>query len=61
MHYNALKSGESFAEMYGGLNKIVVDIGGLDVNGSLRAICESLRMKYICVDIVIKPCDKLPF
>ena len=69
MHESALKSGELFAQHYGGEGKTVVDIGGLDVNGSLRSFFESRGMKYICVDmgehasvdIVVKPGDKLPF
>jgi len=36
MHDTALKSGELFAETYGGVNKIVLDIGGLNIYGSLR-------------------------
>lgn len=69
MHDTALISGKFFAELYGGLNKIVLDVGGKNVNGSLRVFFENLGMKYICldieedssVDIVIKPGDKLPF
>ena len=69
MHDTASKSGELFAMSYGGVNKVVVDIGGQDINGSLRSFFENLGMKYICVDIephisvdiVIKPGDKLPF
>ena len=69
MHYTASISGKLFAEKYGGLGKIVIDIGGKDVNGSLRSFFEKKGMKYICVDmekhssvdIVVKPGDKLPF
>jgi len=69
MHYTASKSGDLFAQFYGGVGKIVLDIGGKDVNGSLRVFFERLGMKYICVDIeshtsvdvVVKPGDKLPF
>jgi SAM-dependent methyltransferase len=69
MHDTSMISGATFAEIYGGKNKVVVDIGGADVNGSLRKYFESLGMKFICVDleesssvdIVIKPGDKLPF
>lgn len=35
MHDTALVSGLGFAEKYGGDGKIVVDIGGQNVNGSL--------------------------
>lgn len=69
MHDTASKSGELFAQSYGGANKVVVDIGGKNVNGSFRNFFESAGMKYICVDIdedtsvdiVVKPGDKLPF
>jgi SAM-dependent methyltransferase len=69
MHITALKSGELFANYYGGINKVVVDIGGKNINGSLRVFFENLGMKYICVDIephtsvdiVVNPGDKLPF
>jgi hypothetical protein len=33
MHYTASKSGDLFAQFYGGVGKIVLDIGGKDVNG----------------------------
>lgn len=47
--------------------KIVVDIGGQDLNGSLRHFAKDMR--FVCVDIVehpsvdvvVKPGDKLPF
>jgi SAM-dependent methyltransferase len=69
MHATAIKSGSFFAQSYGGIGKVVIDIGGQDVNGSLRVFFENLGMKYICVDIephksvdiVVKPGDKLPF
>jgi SAM-dependent methyltransferase len=69
MHDTALLSGLSFSELYGSVDKIVLDIGGLDVNGSLRVFFQSRGMKYICidlenhpsVDIVVKPGEKLPF
>ena len=69
MHYTAISSGNFFAQYYGGIGKVVIDLGGKDVNGSLRDFFENLGMKYICVDIephksvdiVVKPGDKLPF
>jgi len=69
MHDTAYITGDMFAELYGGKDKVVVDIGGLNVNGSLRKLFEERGMKYVCVDIephpsvdiVIKPTDKLPF
>ena len=69
MHDTADIAGKLFAECYGGINKVVVDVGGQNVNGSLRECFENLGMKYICVDmeehssvdIVVKPGDKYPF
>ena len=69
MHDTAAKSGDAFAITYGGSDKIVVDIGGQDVNGSLRSFFTSRGMKYICVDmtehpsvdIIVKPGEKMPF
>lgn len=69
MHYTALISGKSFSESFGFQNATVVDIGGRDVNGSLRSFFEEKGMKFICVDmeedpsvdIVVSPCEKLPF
>jgi SAM-dependent methyltransferase len=69
MHYTALKSGEAFSETYGIQNGLVVDIGGRNVNGSLRNFFETRGMKFICVDmesdssvdIVVPPGEKLPF
>jgi len=69
MHPTALASGNYFAYCYGGQKKVVLDIGGKNVNGSLRIFFENLGMKYICldieedssVDIIIKPGDKFPF
>jgi SAM-dependent methyltransferase len=69
MHDTALMSSTLFANIYGSLNKVVLDIGGKNVNGSLKSFFENLGMKYICidieedvsVDIVVKPGNKLPF
>lgn len=69
MHDTALKSGQTFSETYGQPGFIVVDIGGRDVNGSLRPFFTEKNMKYICVDmevhpsvdIVVEPGNKLPF
>lgn len=69
MHDTALMSGNLFGETYGSKDMIVLDIGGQNVNGSLRSFFENKGMKYICldickhesVDIVIKPGEKLPF
>ena len=69
MHYTSLKSGEAFSESYGIPNSLVIDIGGRNVNGSLRSFFEKKGMKFVCidmeadasVDIVIPPGEKLPF
>lgn len=69
MHDTALQSGMLFAKTYGDTDKIVVDVGGKDVNGSCRKFFEDLGMKYICVDleshesvdIVVRPGEPLPF
>ena len=69
MHDTASICGRAFSEIYGIQNGLVVDIGGQNVNGSLRDYFETKDMKYICidmeshpsVDIVIAPGEKLPF
>lgn len=69
MHDTALKLGKLFAETYGKNDFIVVDLGGMNINGSLRSFFENLNMKYISVDldkdqsvdITVKPYEKLPF
>jgi SAM-dependent methyltransferase len=69
MHHTALIAGRFFAELYGKKGMVVIDIGGQDVNGSLRKFFEDCGMKYICVDmvkhtsvdVVVNPGEKLPF
>lgn len=70
MHDTALISGSLFGKVYGKEGLKVLDVGGLNVNGSLRTAFEKiLNMTYICmdieshpsVDIVIKPGDDFPF
>jgi SAM-dependent methyltransferase len=69
MHDTSLRSGKSFADTYGISGGLVVDIGGRNVNGSLRSFFENKGMRFICVDmeadpsvdIVTPPGDKLPF
>jgi SAM-dependent methyltransferase len=69
MHPTSLQSGKAFADSYAITNGVVVDIGGRNVNGSLRSFFEEKGMKFICidmekdpsVDIVVPPGDKLPF
>ena len=69
MHDTALIAGKAFCDVYGKEGMTVVDIGGMDINGSLRTYYVSRGLLYYCidleahesVDIVIKPGDKLPF
>lgn len=68
MHDTALISGEKFAKIYVQQGALVIDIGGMDVNGSLRQFFGHAS-KFISVDIeagrgvdvIISPTDKLPF
>lgn len=69
MHDTASISGNSFADVYCKPGMVVVDIGGRNVNGSLRDKFIKCGAKFICVDmeedpsvdIVVKPGDPLPF
>lgn len=69
MHDTSLRSGKAFSETYGIENGLVVDLGGRNINGSLRSFFEEKGMKYVCVDmesdpsvdIVTPPGEKLPF
>jgi SAM-dependent methyltransferase len=69
MHISAMASGDGFAVVYGKPGFTVIDIGGQNVNGSLRSCFESRGMKYISVDmvehpsvdIVVQPGERLPF
>lgn len=70
MHDTAMLAGSLFGKVYGKKGMKVLDVGGQDVNGSLRAPFERLLdAEYICmdiekhpsVDIVIKPGDGFPF
>lgn len=69
MHYTSLRSGQAFSEAYKVPDGLVVDIGGRNVNGSLRSFFQEKGMKFICVDmeadpsvdIVVPPGEKLPF
>jgi SAM-dependent methyltransferase len=63
-------AGSLFGKVYGAKGMKVLDVGGLDVNGSLRKPLESLlEMKYTSldieehpsVDIVMKPGEPFPF
>lgn len=69
MHDTALICGKLFSETYGIPGMVVIDIGGQDVNGSLRNFFQKKEIKFICidmvshpsVDLVIQPYEKLPF
>ena len=69
MHDTALIAGKLFSETYGKNGYTVLDIGGLNINGSLRNFFVEGGMNYICVDIeshpsvdiVVEPGNKLPF
>jgi len=69
MHDTALLAGGLFAATYGKEGASVLDVGGLNVNGSLRVAFEAKKMTYVCVDIephpsvdvVMKPGDVFPF
>jgi hypothetical protein len=51
MHFTSLKSGQAFANTYGSNSGLVIDIGGRNVNGSLRSFFEDKGMKFVCVDM----------
>ena len=69
MHETASRSGLAFSKSYGIPNGLVIDIGGRNVNGSLRKFFENIGMKYVCVDmeedasvdVVVPPGERLPF
>ena len=70
MHDTAMISGALFGKVYGKEGMAVLDVGGLDVNGSLRKPYELLlNIKYISldieehpsVDVVMKPGKSFPF
>jgi SAM-dependent methyltransferase len=69
MHDTAYISCITFGEKYGGQGKIVLDVGGRNVNGSVKDFFISKGMEFICldiqhhesVDIVVEPGKKYPF
>jgi SAM-dependent methyltransferase len=69
MHDTALIAVTQFVKAYCKQNTKVLDIGGLDVNGSPKNAFFNKKIEYICVDleshpsvdIVIKPFERLPF
>jgi hypothetical protein len=42
MHYSSEKAGEFFAKLYGKPNFTVLDVGGADYNGSIKAFYANL-------------------
>lgn len=69
MHDTALLAGTLFASTYGKEGYRVLDVGGQNVNGSLREAFESKGMTFVCldiqahpsVDVVMNPGDAFPF
>lgn len=70
MHDTSLVAGSLFGKVYGKEGMKVLDVGGQDINGSLKKPLEILaKLEYLSVDIeegpnvdvVIKPGDPLPF
>jgi SAM-dependent methyltransferase len=69
MHDTAMITAILFGKIYGTANMKVLDVGGQNVNGSIRAPYESLNLKYLCVDIeehpsvdvIMKPGERFPF
>jgi len=70
MHDTALIAGSLFGKVYGKEGMTVLDVGGQDINGSLRKPFDTLlKIKYTSldieehpsVDVVMKPGDAFPF
>lgn len=69
MHESALLSGHSFLDAYLKAGLVVLDVGGMNVNGSLRQYYESKGIHYISVDqeahssvdVVCRSGEPLPF
>lgn len=69
MHNSAMESGKKFANTYCGLGMKILDVGGLNINGSLRSVFEDMGCSYISldtmahpsVDVVCAPQDPFPF
>ena len=55
MHDTSYMAGSLFASIYGHKNFKVLDVGGQDVNGSLREPFERHGMQYISADMVTHP------
>ena len=67
MHDSSLYGGKCIAALYGGAKKRVLDVGGRDVNGSLRQFftdseftCMDMET-HSSVDVVCNPGDPFPF
>jgi SAM-dependent methyltransferase len=69
MHDTARIIGKRFADTHAKKGNKILDVGGLNVNGSLRPFFESLGCEFVCldmeehesVDVVCKPQDPFPF
>jgi SAM-dependent methyltransferase len=70
MHDTSMLTGSLFGKVYGKKGMKVLDVGGQDVNGSLRdPFKKLLELDYVCmdieehqsVDIVMKPGESFPF
>jgi SAM-dependent methyltransferase len=69
MHDSAFASGTLFGMLYGKNESKALDVGGQDVNGSLRQAYQINRISYTCldieshssVDVVMKPGETFPF
>ena len=69
MHPSANAIGEIVAQSFATEGMLVVDVGGKDVNGSLRRYFEAVAARFVCVDmephrsvdIVVPPGVPLPF
>jgi len=52
MHDTSLVAGELFGKVYTKLAGTVLDIGGLDINGSLRnTLTNDSKLIYTCMDM----------
>lgn len=50
MHLSAMQLGKLLFQVHGGQTKRVLDVGALDVNGSLRAVCPQ-GIDYVGIDL----------
>jgi SAM-dependent methyltransferase len=55
MHDSSLYLGKLIATTYGGEGMKVLDVGGQNVNGSLRPFFEIMKSTYISMDMVAHP------